>query len=235
MIYVGTSGYFYKNWIGDFYPYDIPQYRYFEYYVKYFNSLELNSTFYRFPKSSTVKNWKYKIKGNFKLSVKANRIITHTEKLNCNKNYLNKFLDNINVLKEKSGAVLFQLPPSLEYDIEKLKNFISKLNKELKYAIEFRDKSWYNDITYQTLKNSNISLVWHDFNQEFVFEKTADFEYVRFHGYSGKYKGSYPNEVLMDIINKIIGTEAFVYFNNTDDNSAFRDALRFKKLIEEKN
>ena len=233
MIYIGTSGYFYKNWVGDFYPTYMPKYRYFEYYVKFFNSLELNSTFYRFPKITTMRNWKYKIKDNFKLSIKANRIITHTKKLKCDKNYLNEFLDNISVLGDKLGAVLFQLPPSLKFDEERLERFVSKLNKELKYAIEFRNQSWYNDRTYEILKKHNITLVWHDFNGEFVFEKTADFEYVRFHGYNGKYKGSYPDEILQNIANRL-SNNAFVYFNNTDDNSAFIDAIRFKKLIEEK-
>ncbi len=230
MIYIGTSGYYYKNWIGDFYPTDIPKYKYFEYYAEFFNSLELNSTFYRFPKPTTIKNWKYKIKDNFKLSIKANRIITHTKKLNCDKNYLNEFLDNVTILGDKLGAVLFQLPPSLKYDINRFENFVSKLNKKLKYAIEFRNKSWYNDTTYQILKNNNIALVWHDFNQEFVFEKTANFEYVRFHGYKGKYVGSYPDEVLEDIAKKL-SNNAFIYFNNTDDNSAFRDAQKLKTQI----
>ena len=233
MIFIGTSGYFYKNWIGDFYPADLPKSKYFEYYVKFFNSLELNSTFYRFPKISTIKNWKYKIKNNFKLSIKANRIITHTKKLKYNENYLNEFIDTISILKEKLGVILFQLPPSLKYDIERLEDFILKLNKNLKYAIEFRNKSWYNINTYKILKKYNIALVWHDFNQEFNFTKTADFEYVRFHGYSGKYIGRYPDKILENIV-KRISSNAFVYFNNTDDNSAFRDAIRFKKLIEEK-
>ena len=191
MYHIGTSGYYYKNWVGDFYPTDIPKYRYFEYYIKFFNSLELNSTFYRFLKISTIKNWKYKIKNNFKLSIKANRIITHTKKLNCNKNYLNDFLETVNTLGNKLGVILFQLPPSLKYDLNKLEDFISKVKVNLKYAIEFRNQSWYNDNTYRLLKKHNIALVWHDFNREFVFEKTADFEYIRFHGYNGKYVGSY--------------------------------------------
>ncbi len=233
MIYIGTSGFLYKNWIGDFYPPDLPKYKFFEYYVKFFNSLELNSTFYRFPKITTMRSWKYKIKNDFKLSIKANRIITHTKKLKCDKNYLDDFLSTVNILGEKLGAVLFQLPPSFKFDDERLETFVSKLNKELTYAIEFRNKSWYNDTTYQILKKHNIALVWHDFNQDFIFEKTADFEYVRFHGYTGKYKGSYPDEILKNIAQKLSNT-AFVYFNNTDDNSAFKDAIRFKKLIEEK-
>jgi len=231
MIYIGTSGFFYRNWIGDFYPSDLPKYKYFEYYSKFFNSLELNSTFYRFPKLASMKSWKYKIKNDFKLSFKANRIITHTKRLNCNENYLNDFLETVSVLEDKLGVVLFQLPPSLKYDINRLYDFVSKLKPELKYAIEFRHKTWYNENTYKILKDKNIALVWHDFNQDIITQKTADFEYVRFHGFSGKYNGSYPEEILENIANQL-SNKAFVYFNNTDDNSAFKDALKFKNIIE---
>jgi len=229
MIYIGTSGFFYKNWIGDFYPPDLPKYKYFEYYSNFFNSLELNSTFYKFPSKSTIKNWKYKIKNGFKLSIKANKLITHNKRLNCNENFLNEFLDRVSLLEKKLGAILFQLPPSLKYDIDLFSDFLSKLKPDLKYAIEFRHKSWYNEDVYKLLKEKNIALVWHDFNQEMITQKTADFEYVRFHGINGKYKGSYPDDILKKVASKL-SDNAFVYFNNTDDNSAFKDALRFKKF-----
>ena len=231
MVYVGTSGFLYKNWVGEFYPPNLPSYKYFEYYVKFFNSLELNSTFYRFPKITTIKNWKYKIKDDFKLSIKANRIITHTKKLKCSEK-LKEFLEVVGILGEKLGTILFQLPPNLKFDLDRLENFLNELDEKLKYAIEFRHKSWYNDKTYEILTKYNIALVWHDFNQEFIIERTADFDYVRFHGFSSKYRGSYPDRVLIDIAKKL-DNEAFVYFNNTDDNSAFKDAMRFKKIIGE--
>ena len=234
MIYLGTSGWFYyKNWVGDFYPFNLPRNKYFEYYSKYFNSLELNSTFYRFPTKTTIKNWKYKIKNDFKLSVKANRIITHIKKLSCNENYLSEFLDTVSVLEDKLGVILFQLPPSLKSDIDKLYNFVSKLKPKFRYAIEFRNKSWYNDNIYEILKNKNIALVWHDFNQEMIIEKTANFEYVRFHGFKGRYKGRYPKKILEQIAKKL-SNNAFVYFNNTADNSAFKDAFVFNTIIGER-
>jgi uncharacterized protein YecE (DUF72 family) len=228
MLYIGTSGYFYRNWQGDFYPAELPTSKWLEYYIGFFNSLELNSTFYKFPKISTIKNWKYKIKNNFKLSIKANKIITHISKLK-NIEKLKEFLEIISILDKKLGAVLFQLPPSLKYEKILFVNFINTLDKNLKYAIECRDKSWYNDEVYEILKQNNICLVWHDFNQEFIFEYTADFNYVRFHGYSGKYIGSYPNNILKQVKSKVLD-ESYIYFNNTDDNSAFKDAKRFIEL-----
>jgi len=233
MIYIGTSGFYYKDWIGDFYPFNLPQNKYFEYYSKFFNSLELNSTFYRFPTKTTIKNWKYKIKNDFKLSIKANRIITHTKRLNCNENYLSKFLDTVSVLEDKLGVVLFQLPSTFKCDVKLLLNFTSKLMSNLRYSIEFRNKSWYNNNVYEILKDKNIALVWHDFNQEMITEKTADFEYVRFHGFKERYKGRYPKKILEQIAKKLSNTTAFIYFNNTADNSAFKDAFTFKKIIGE--
>jgi len=229
MKYIGTSGFLYQNWVGEFYPPDLPKYRYFDYYVKFFNSLELNSTFYKFPTISSIRSWKYKLKKyDFKLSIKANRIITHFSKLK-NFDKLKEFIELISILEDRLGAILFQLPPSLRFDENLLKDFINHLDNK-KYAIEFRNKSWYKDKTYEILKSKNIALVWHDFNQEFIFEKTASFSYVRFHGFSGKYKGSSPDDILKEVAKKLQEL-SFIYFNNTLDNSAVKDALKMTNIV----
>ena len=234
MIYIGTCGYFYKSAVGEFYPPSLPAGRFFEYYASFFNSLELNSTFYRFPKKSTVKSWKYKLKKfqNFKLSIKANRHITHIRKLQP-ESRLFEFLSVVKELENNLGAVLFQLPPSLKYNEKILKIFCAALDKELNYAIEFRNESWHRKEVYELLKKENIAFVSHDYNQNFHFIKTADFEYIRLHGFKERYKTSYPESFLKNLAAKI--QNGFVYFNNTADNSAFKDALRLKKIIEEKN
>jgi len=232
VLYIGTSGFIYSKWRGKFYPEDVPKFKYFDYYAEHFNSLELNSTFYKIPKETTVKSWKYKLKKyNMKMSIKANQNITHKNKLQKPELAL-EFTGLLNPIKEYLGAILFQLPPSLKYDYELLDNFLSALPDEYKYAIEFRHKSWYNDKTYTILKQNKTALVWHDFDQPFVLEKTARFTYTRFHGYTGKYKGRYPDEFLRTIINRT--KNGFCYFNNTDDISAPFDALRLKEITEEK-
>jgi uncharacterized protein YecE (DUF72 family) len=231
-MYIGTSGFIYSKWKGKFYPTDIPKYQWFDYYAKHFNSLELNSTFYKIPKESTIKSWKYKLKKyNLKMSIKANQNITHKHKLK-NPDLAIEFLNLLTPIKDYLGAVLFQLPPSLKYDNNLLNEFLLALPKDYKYAIEFRHKSWYNDKPYQTLKENKTALVWHDFNQPFVLEKTARFTYTRFHGYTGKYKGSYPDEFLETIINR--SKTGFCYFNNTDDVSAPFDALRLLEMLGKK-
>jgi len=232
MVYIGTSGFIYSNWRGKFYPKELPKSKYFEYYVKFFNSLELNSTFYKIPKYTTIKTWKYKLKKyNLKMSIKANMKITHTYKL-TKPSLAVEFLELLKPIEEYLGAVLFQLPPSLRYDYNLLNEFLEAINSPYKLAIEFRHKSWYNDKLYELLKSKKVALVWHDFNQPFVLERTARFTYTRFHGFIGKYKGSYPDEFLETIINR--SKNGFFYFNNTDDVSAPYDAMRLKELIEKK-
>jgi uncharacterized protein YecE (DUF72 family) len=229
---IGTSGYVYSSWAGEFYPPDLPKSKWFDYYAQKFNSLELNSTFYRIPKISTIKSWKYKLrKHNMKISIKANKSITHTHKL-TDLDILREFLELIEYFEETLYCVLFQLPPSLKKNIELLNNFISVLKEyDFKHSIEFRHSSWYDSEIYEILKKANIALVWHDYNQEMIKIKTADFIYVRFHGYSGKYKGSYPENTLKEFCSYEKGA---IYFNNTDDVSAPYDAIRLKTLCSDK-
>jgi len=233
MIYIGTSGYYYKNWVGEFYPSSLKSYEFFDYYSKVFNTLELNSTFYRIPTKSTLNSWKYKLKKkeNFKLSIKAHKSLTHRYRLK-NIDEIKNYVNLISVLDSYIGAVLFQLPPSLKYDIEVLINFAKIFdNQNIKVAIEFRNESWYRIETYTLLNEKNIAIVWHDYNQELICKQTADFIYVRLHGSQGKYKGSYEDEFFKNLKSEFNSDEIYVYFNNTDDNSAFKDALRAKEIF----
>ena len=232
MVYIGTSGYYYQNWAGEFYPPSIMKYHYFDYYASHFNSLELNSTFYRFPKIQTMRSWKYKLKNypEFKLSVKVSRNITHKNRLK-DTDLMKDFINNVSALDDKLGVILLQLPPSLKYDILLLEEFVRCLDDKFKYAVEFRNGSWYRLETYTLLRNRNIALVWHDYRQEIIYEQTADFIYVRLHGSNGKYKGSYSDVFLNSLKEKINNTPSYIYFNNTDDNSAFKDALKLQGLL----
>jgi len=231
MKYIGTCGYYYYKWVGEFYPSSIMKYHYFDYYANRFNSLELNSTFYRFPKLQTMRSWKYKLKNypGFRLSLKANRIITHKYRLS-NGDHVKEFLKNVKVLEENLGVILFQLPPGLKYDISLLENFIRYLDPDFKYAFEFRDKSWQRTETFALLEIKNISFAANDFTGDFYYKRCSDFDYVRLHGTGGKYKGSYNDSFFKELKN-ILQEDAFIYFNNTDDNSAFKDAERLKEIL----
>ncbi len=238
-IYVGTSGFYYRHWVGIFYPPDLPKSRWLEYYMEHFNTLEINSTFYRTPSSKTIERWSELAKEGFLYSLKAPRIITHYKKLQDCREDVEAFLNLLQPLKPKVGAVLFQLPPSLHYDLKLLKNFLDILPPLYPYAVEFRHKSWYEEEVYELLKNKNIAFCIHDFSRrQTPFVVTADFIYIRFHGKNGRYIGSYDDEVLANWAQKIKEAakreevkRIFCYFNNDFYGYAIKDARRLISLL----
>ncbi len=223
MRYIGTCGFLYGHWREIFYPKSLKKEDFMEFYFKHFNSLEINSTFYKMPTENVLKKWKRVSKGK-KLSIKVHNSVTH---FGLDYKKANDFINFFSILQDRIGAFLFQLPASCKYNFLFIKNFIENLNKDFKIAIEFREKHWYNPKVYDFLRKNNIAMVWHDFNQPFVNVKTANFVYMRFHGYLENYKGSYPDEFLDFAIKYKKG---FFYFNNTLDGSAIKDAKRLQEL-----
>ena len=140
-IHIGTSGWNYKHWIGNFYPEDIPQKDWFNFYSKQFKTVELNSSFYHLPKPETFEKRKEQTPDDFIFSVKASRYITHIKKLNDAKESVDKFIDNAKNLNEKLGPILFQLPPNFNLNLERFKNFLRCLSSEYRYTIEFRNET----------------------------------------------------------------------------------------------
>src|ERR1700761_5193584 len=124
--HIGCSGFYYKDWRGPFYPVDLPQRKWFEFYGEHFSTVELNGTFYRFPQLKTLQSWYQRSPAHFRFSVKAPRAITHYRKFNDCADFLTSFYDTINNgLREKLGPVLFQLPPGLGYSEEKLEQILN--------------------------------------------------------------------------------------------------------------
>ena len=140
MIYLGCSGWFYNPWIGRFYPEGINKGKWLEFYSQHFNTVEVNSTFYGFPKESMVKGWYKRAPQGFVFTLKANKQITRVNKLKNINKLLHSFYSLADLLEEKLGCILFQTPPSLYKDVALLKDFISQLDKK-KNVIEFRHKS----------------------------------------------------------------------------------------------
>ncbi len=156
--HIGCSGFHYKDWKGPFYPIDLPQRKWFDFYCEHFNTLELNVTFYRFPQLSFLQNWYQKSPGGFRFAVKAPRAITHYNKFNYTVDMVTSFYDTINSgLQEKLGPVLFQMPPSFSYDEGRLHRIINSLNPSFKNVVEFRHVSWWRDDVYKTLAEHHIT------------------------------------------------------------------------------
>ena len=155
---IGCSGFHYKDWRGAFYPRDLPQKKWFDFYCEHFNTLELNVTFYRFPQLSFLKNWYQKSPDSFRFSVKAPRAITHYKKFNEVTDLISSFYETINNgLQEKLGPTLFQLPPGFSYDEQRLERIINTLNPSFNNILEFRHVSWWRDDVFKTLADHGIT------------------------------------------------------------------------------
>jgi len=236
-LYIGTSGWHYKHWIGSFYPEELPKKNMLKYYVQFFSSVEINNSFYKLPDQTTFQNWSEQAPVNFIFSVKASRYITHMKKLKNVSSSLNLFLEAIKPLKNHLGPILFQLPPKWKCNIERLNSFLKILPSEKKYAFEFRDSSWWNDDVYRLLANRKTAFC--------IFELaailspiilTADYVYIRLHGPDNAYQGLYSEKTLIKWAEKIKswnnkGKEVFCYFDNDQSGFAVKNALQLKKII----
>src|SRR5690606_9874997 len=153
-IHIGTSGWNYKHWKKNFYPADLPQKKWLEFYYGKFKTVELNNSFYRLPEEKTFDNWRKSTPEDFIFSVKASRYITHIKKL-IDEEPLKEFLKRTKFLKEKLGPILFQLPPGWKYNEERFDAFLKILPDKFKFIFEFRNESWWNDNVINKLKEHN--------------------------------------------------------------------------------
>lgn len=233
--HLGCSGYFYYHWKGKFYPNNLPQSKWFQHYSKFFDTLELNSSFYNFPKLSTVKSWYRSAPKNFIYTLKVNRTITHIKKFKNTKRLINDFYKLGDIISKKMGCFLFQLPPSLHFNEKKLKEIITQLDPERKNVIEFRHPSWFTQKTYDMLKeNGVIFCIVSAPNLPEDFIKTADDVYIRFHGKGSWYASNYSNSELERWAKKIKKSKAknvWAYFNNDANAYAVKNCLTLKTLL----
>ncbi|MCK4416678.1 MAG: DUF72 domain-containing protein [Candidatus Latescibacteria bacterium] len=246
-IFVGTSGYSYLHWWdGVFYPQDIPQRKWLEFYVQSFDSVELNVSFYRLPKKATFEGWHKRTPQDFVFAVKGSRFITHVKKLKDCEEPLKLFLENASGLREKLGVILWQLPPGLHLDQERLGDFCELLSqndisKSIPQAFEFRHQSWFCQRIYDLLREHNLSLcIGH--SQRWPYEEvvTADVVYLRFHGGAMLYGSNYSDGELEEWFSKARrwlneGRSIYAYFNNDAHGFAVQNALTFRRLLQQKN
>lgn len=198
------------------------------YYASMFNSLEVNSSFYKIPMATTTRRWATEVPAGFKFTFKLFRGITHNKALAFEEALVEKFMHVIDQVGVKKGALLVQFPASIRFDsfsqLELLLTIIREYDpkKTWQLSIEFRHISWYRKETYKLLARYHAAIVIHDMPKSIPPEVKSrlDFEYVRFHGPAGDYKGGYSDEVLQGYADKINtwlaeGKTVYVYFNNT--------------------
>jgi uncharacterized protein YecE (DUF72 family) len=183
--YVGCSGWSYTAWQGPFYPSDMKNSHWLEFYSKVFDYVEIDSTFYNIPSILTVKKWLKKTQDNFRFTAKFPKVITHDKRLKNVNNELELFFKAISPLYEKTLALLIQLPPSMEImeGLQRLRELVHILDNRFRYAVEVRHHSWFQDLAYNFFANNNICMVW----SQIVGIRTppivtTDFLYLRFIG-----------------------------------------------------
>jgi uncharacterized protein YecE (DUF72 family) len=235
-VWIGTSGWHYKHWLGKFYPPKWPSTRMLEHYVGQFDTVELNNTFYRLPSETSLIAWRNATPSHFRFAVKASRFLTHMKKLKDADSGLQRFLDPVRLLEPKLGPILFQLPPFWEVDLDRLATFLQILPSEYRYAFEFRNGSWNGRPLYQLLRRHDVGYCIFDLaGTQSPVEVTCDFAYIRLHGPGGKYQGSYDDATLESWASKIKVWKkmksVYVYFDNDDSGFAPKDALRLKELV----
>lgn len=241
MVRVGTSGWVYADWRKRFYPEGVAQSKWLAYYAREFDTVELNATTYRLPKEEQVAKWCATVPQDFLFTVKLSRLITHRKSMPPRVDeFIANYMARIACFQAgKLAQLLVQFPPYLERDDERLATFLDKLADRYRYVVEFRNQSWLVPEVYEILRARNMAYCIHDYPgmsvQAIVTSK--DLAYVRFHGYTSLYAGSYPKRVLAAWAKRIQSLAAqardvFVYFNNDWNAAAIQDAKTLRGLLQ---
>ncbi|HZI18505.1 MAG TPA: DUF72 domain-containing protein [Pyrinomonadaceae bacterium] len=233
-IHIGTSGWSYDHWHGVLYPHGAAARERLGYYLPHFSTVELNSSYYRWPRDAAFARWRRLLPEGFRLTVKAPRGLTHAKRLFKPERWAGRIVAAFETLGPKAGALLVQLPPGMDCDYPRLDYFLGLLPSWLKVAVEFRHPGWHREEIFALLERRGAAYcVMSGANLPCVLRATAPFVYVRLHGPSREhlYAGSYPDEDLRWWAARIgewagAGREVFAYFNNDGGGNAVRDAAR---------
>ncbi len=228
-LYVGTSGYSYKEWKGTFYPEDLPEKQMLRFYGEHFRSVEINNTFYRMPKASVLEGWAAEVPTEFKFVLKASQRITHFQRLKDTGDSLAYLIKVAAVLKERLGPLLFQLPPNFKKDAVRLREFLALLPPDAMVAFEFREASWFDEEIFELLRKHRIALCIAEAEDgvEVPFVSTADWGYLRLR------RPDYGDEELKGWLNRIREQnwqKTFVFFKHEDEGKGPAMAKRFLEL-----
>jgi len=244
---IGCSGWNYKSWKGRFYGPAIPASRWLRHYATVFDTVEVNNTFYRLPEADTFAAWRAQTPASFLMAVKASRFLTHMKRLRDPAEPLDRLFSRARSLGSRLGPVLYQLPANFHLDLERLEQFLDALPSQLRvpakqgsatvrlrHVLEFRHPSWYVPATFELLERRSAALCLHDKAGSTIDRPFAGpFVYVRFHGPTGDYHGSYTPQVLQVWAHRLAeqaarGRDVFAYFNNDPDAIATENARSLK-------
>lgn len=234
---IGCSGWNYKHWREIFYPKRLPVSGWFAFYAAHFDTVEINNSFYMLPKPATFDKWRQQAPPGFDYAVKANRFLTQARKLKECAQPIERQMASFRCLGDRLGPILYQLPPSLKINLERLESFLKLVPKDVTNVFEFREKSWYVPETYELLDRYGASFCVHDMggcgSERIAVGPAA---YVRFHGGEGKYWGRYSDERLLGWGDWMVGQAragrpVWAYFNNDIFGHAIEDARTLKAML----
>jgi uncharacterized protein YecE (DUF72 family) len=228
-LYVGTSGYSYKEWKGTFYPKDLPVRQMLRYYGERFRTVEINSTFYGMPKASVLEGWAGAVPADFKFVLKAPKQITHLQGLKDAGDLMSQLLEVAGALTEHQGPLLFQLPPTSKKDVPRLRAFLALLPVQRRAAFEFRHPSWFDDEIFGLLRDHRAALCVADAegNLDVPFVATTDWGFLRLR------QPDYGDAELQAWVTRVreqAWRDAFVFFKHEDEGKGPRMAKRFMEL-----
>jgi len=235
-VYVGTSGWTYDDWTGPFYPEDVKGADRLAFYVQRFATVEVNATFYRTPTQAMIDAWNRRLPADYHLVVKASRFITHRKKLADCVEPVQRFLDRVLELRTLR-VILWQLPPSLHQDLDRLDRFLAGLPSGVRHAFEFRHPSWWDPRVADVLAQHRAAFVAisHPKLPDSLVV-TTDFLYLRFHGLGKQlYRYDYSEEELAAWAERVKphlrGRTLYAFFNNDYEAHAPRNAAMFGELV----
>lgn len=227
----GTSGFSYKEWLGKFYPEKFPGDAMLRYYAERLATVEINNTFYRMPAEAMLTNWANDVPAHFTFTLKAPRRITHEKRLREAGEDTAEFLRRAQLLGDKLGVILFQLPPFLKKDLPRLKNFLAPLPPGVRVAFEFRNESWQDAEVHETLRSHGAMLCITDTD-----EGDTPFVSTSKHGYLRLRRTHYDDADLRAWVGKIAAQpleRIYVYFMHEDDALGTHWAARLNELWRE--
>ena len=237
-VLVGTSGWQYRHWRGVFYPPEVPQRQWLEYYAGRFSTVENNGTFYRLPARATFEGWRDRTPEGFTMAVKASRYLTHVRMLRDPAEPVRRLLDAAFGLGDRLGPVLLQLPPTLAADPGRLDDCLRQFPAGVRVAVEPRHPSWWTDATREVLSAHGAALSWADRAGTTMTPlwRTAGWGYIRFHEGTADPWPRYTENALLTWAKTVVQTwppdaAVYAYFNNDQGGAAVLDAAAFARLV----
>ncbi len=238
-IQIGTSGWSYNHWENVLYPPGLPVAQRLPHYVARFSTVELNASFYRWPRDTTFAGWRDRLPHGFEMSVKAPRGLTHARRLHSPEQWVERITRCWHELGPRRAVLLVQLPPGMERDDARLEYFLAALPDWIRVSVEFRHPSWDNEDVYRLLERHGAAYcIMSGANLPCVLRSTSDFCYVRLHGPDQQhlYGGSYSDADLRWWADRIrewaaAGKDVYAYFNNDGDGNAVRNAQTLRELL----